>query len=300
MPILGRITIYPVKSLDGVIVEEARVLAAGGLEHDRRWRLIDADGRVIHAKSTPLLLAIRADINVDEAVIRLAVDPAALAIEREAVPRRLASLRPASFPLVPGRAGPCGWLEEAVGRAVMLQERKDGGFPDDGDATGPTVVASATLLEVARWFEFEIDECRRRFRMNLELADCEAFWEDAVASPARPACRSDAPETVASTMVDLEADLPSPEPLAFAIGSAAFRATGVCRRCGVPLRNSRTTEVTPHFRDAFEARRRYGLRADVEAAEWGDCYRLAINTITTMPGHIRCGDDVRLGRVAER
>ncbi|MFM7034641.1 MAG: MOSC N-terminal beta barrel domain-containing protein [Planctomycetia bacterium] len=41
MPTLDRITIYPVKSLDGVDVEECRVLPSGALENDRRWRLVD-------------------------------------------------------------------------------------------------------------------------------------------------------------------------------------------------------------------------------------------------------------------
>ncbi|NDC55027.1 MAG: molybdenum cofactor biosysynthesis protein, partial [Planctomycetia bacterium] len=52
MPTLDRITLYPVKSLDGIDVETARVLPSGALEHDRRWRLVDLDGRVVNAKRT--------------------------------------------------------------------------------------------------------------------------------------------------------------------------------------------------------------------------------------------------------
>ena len=59
MPTLDLITLYPVKSLDGVEVEEARVLPSGGLENDRRWRLVDMEGRVVNAKRTPLCHAIR-------------------------------------------------------------------------------------------------------------------------------------------------------------------------------------------------------------------------------------------------
>lgn len=44
MPTLDRITLYPVKSLDGIHVEEARVLPSGGLEFDRRWRLAFPSG----------------------------------------------------------------------------------------------------------------------------------------------------------------------------------------------------------------------------------------------------------------
>jgi len=47
-PTLDRITVYPVKSLDGVAVTEARLLPGAGLEHDRRWQLVDLDGRITH------------------------------------------------------------------------------------------------------------------------------------------------------------------------------------------------------------------------------------------------------------
>ena len=46
MPTLDRITIYPVKSLAGVDLAECGVLENGALENDRRWRLVDLDGRV--------------------------------------------------------------------------------------------------------------------------------------------------------------------------------------------------------------------------------------------------------------
>jgi uncharacterized protein YcbX len=49
MPTLDRITIFPVKSLDGVDVEGATVLPSGAVEHDRRWRLVDAQGGVVNA-----------------------------------------------------------------------------------------------------------------------------------------------------------------------------------------------------------------------------------------------------------
>ena len=50
MPTLDRITIFPVKSLDGVEVAAARVLSSGALEHDRRWQLVDMEGRVVNAR----------------------------------------------------------------------------------------------------------------------------------------------------------------------------------------------------------------------------------------------------------
>jgi len=285
MPTLDRITIYPVKSLDGVEVEAARVLACGALEHDRRWRLVDCEGRVMNAKRSAVFAAIRADFDLDARRIVLSVDEQALSARAigAADLERLSGLARESFALVPGQGGPCGWLSEAVGGEVLLEERIDGGFPDDRDAPGPTLVSTASLVEVGRWFGIDLEEARRRFRMNLEIGGCDAFWEDVLASPARvPPLPSllDLPEGLA---VDPYADMPPPEPREFMVGEARFLATNVCRRCVVPSRDSRSGAVTEHFRDAFEAWRRRGLRHDVDAAGWGGLYRLGVNARAVVP-----------------
>jgi uncharacterized protein YcbX len=288
MPTLARITIYPVKSLDGVVVEAARVRPAGALEHDRRWQLVDMEGRVVNAKRSPLFHAIRAEFDLagqggdgprlGTNVIHLDVVPEA--VRAGAIPGVgcLAGLRPASFPLVPGPDGPCGWLSKALGVEVLLLERAEGGYPDDREACGPTLISTATLAEVARWFGFDLAEARRRFRANLEIGDCDAFWEDALASPARPELQPSLLDLGPDEPVDPYADLPPPEPREFFIGEVRFRATNVCRRCVVPSRDSRTGAVTEHFRDVFEARRGRALPVDVDASGWSHLYRLAVNT----------------------
>jgi uncharacterized protein YcbX len=304
MPVLDRITIYPVKSLDGLDVAEARVTSAGGLEHDRRWQLVDMDGRVLNAKRSPLFHAIRAEFDLGGVggvpaaaghTIHLAVDPTAVAARAISGIERLPGLAPASFPLVPGPDGPCGWLSEVFGMRVLLLERAEGGFPDDRDAAGPTLVSTATLEAVAGWFRIDLDECRRRFRANLEIGGCEAFWEDALASPARPDLEPRGSELAPDLPADPYADLPPPEPREFSIGAARFRAVNACRRCVVPTRDSRTGLVTEQFRDVFEAWRGRTLPADVDAAAWSHRYRLAVNTRVAGSGAIAVGD-LALGR----
>ena len=49
----------------------------------------------------------------------------------------------------------------------FLQERIDGGFPDDRDAAGPTIISTESLVEVASWFGLTLNESCHRFRMNL-------------------------------------------------------------------------------------------------------------------------------------
>ena len=313
MPTLEQITIYPVKSLDGLEVARARVSPGAGLEHDRRWQLIDLEGRVVNAKRLAILHAIRAEFELagveaggcDGAggwrgadagnLVTLSVDPAALAARAVPGIERLAALQRETFPLVPGAAGPCGWLAEAVGFGVLLVERAEGGFPDDREAAGPTVIATASLGEVARWYGISLDECRRRFRVNLELGGCDAFWEDTLAIPARPEFAPSLADCATDLPADPYAALPPPEPRAFAIGGVGFRATTVCRRCVVPSRDSRTGAVTDLFRDAFEARRARSMRADVDPSAWSHPYRLAVNTVVAGAGGFLAGGDGIVG-----
>ena len=279
-PTLDRITLYPVKSLDGVDVDEACVLPSGALEHDRRWRLVDIDGRVVNAKRSARFHAIRAEFALAERLVSLSIDPAGIAARAIPGVEQVAALSPQSFHLVPGPEGPCGWLAEALGVGVLLEERPDGGFPDDRDAPGPTLVSTASLAEVARWFGFDLAESRRRFRANLEIGGCDAFWEDTLASPARPGLAPSLADLPGDIPADPYAVLPPPEPREFSIGEARFKATNVCKRCIVPTRDARTGSITAHFRDAFEARRGTGLRPDVDASTWGHIYRLGVNTKT--------------------
>jgi hypothetical protein len=293
MPTLDRITIYPVKSLDGVDVGTATVLPGGALEHDRRWRFVDMEGRIVNAKRLAILHAVRAEFALAERRVTLAVDPAAVAARAVRGVDRLASLAADTFPLVPGPAGPCEWVSTALGFEVLLQERAGGGFPDDRDECGPTLVTTESLAEVAGWYQIGLDECRRRFRVNLEVGGADAFWEDALACPRRPAETSRVvPWSDAS--IDPAADLPPAEPRPVRLGTAGFLATNVCRRCPVPSRDSRTGAATEWFEDIFVARRRQGLRPDVDASHWGTFYRLAVNTVGLgdVPEGITAGDPV--------
>ena len=55
MATLAEIHVYPVKSCAGQPMEQATVQPRG-LEHDRRWMLVDEDGKFITARQEPRLL----------------------------------------------------------------------------------------------------------------------------------------------------------------------------------------------------------------------------------------------------
>jgi len=52
---LCRIRIFPIKSLDGTAVEEARITSGGILENDRIYAVMDCDGKVVNGKRTALI-----------------------------------------------------------------------------------------------------------------------------------------------------------------------------------------------------------------------------------------------------
>ncbi len=312
MPYLAGITIYPVKSLDGLGLAEATVLPSGGLMHDRRWRLVDDEGAVVSAKKNARFHGIRATFQIEgiegsrsdfkegNNFVTLSVD--------ECVPGDLSSLEEETFPLVPGRDGPCGWLSEALATDVLLQERFDGGFPDDRDAPGPTLISHESLNEVARWFSWTTAEARRRFRMNIEVATEQndengeigsqdlgmkvqgPFWEDSLACPfSAESCAE------ADAVGFFEPEHHVGDPCLFQIGAVVFQAVGVCRRCVVPERNSFTGEISHLFRDRFEAFRLRRLPPNVEASGWSDFYCLGINTqLKSCPKSIEVGQQFRI------
>jgi len=283
MPHVARITLRPVKGLDGVEVVSARVLPSGALEGDRRWRLVDADGEGIDERRHPALHSVRADFDLDAGAVVLRIDPAAgggPAADR--------------LPLVPGPSGPCPWLAEVLGREVFLQERPATGFPDIADAPGPVVAASASLESVATWFGLPVDDVRRRARIGVELADCDAFWEDTLACPARAV----PPPSLGATL-DLPADpwgaAPPPEPVWFAVGTARWGAVAVRGLDAVAARDPATGAIREGFREVFEAWRRRRLRRDVDASAWDGPYRLGVTTVGDgHGGEMAVGDPLAL------
>ncbi len=65
---LSEIWIYPIKSLGGIRLKQAKVLEKG-LELDRRWMLVDSNGMFMTQRSTPTLALFKLSIENDELVI---------------------------------------------------------------------------------------------------------------------------------------------------------------------------------------------------------------------------------------
>ena len=255
---LVRIAIYPIKSLDPRVVETARVLPSGALEHDRRFAFVDVAGRFINGKRTDKVHTVESDC-----------DPAARTVllgTRGTAERR-------RFHLDEDRSALEDWLSEHFGVKVTLVENEDTGLPDDADAPGPTVLSTATLKTVASWFDgMSLDEARLRFRANLEIGGVEPFWEERLYTADGQVVR-------------------------FEIGSVTLEGTNPCARCIVPMRSSTTGALNSEFKKTFMDRRPATLPAWAERSRFDHFYRLAVNTRPApgfSGGTLHVGDEVRI------
>lgn len=168
MPHLARIQIFPIKSLDPVVLQQAHVLPVGGIEFDRRWQIVDASGKRINGKRTPRVHQIRTLFDQSFEHLTATCDG------REATFHMATEIEPLE-----------AWLEEAFGQPVRVLENPRGGFPDDTDSPGPTFLSTATLEAVASWFPpLSLEDARWRFRANLEIGGVEPFWDDRLVGPA--------------------------------------------------------------------------------------------------------------------
>jgi uncharacterized protein len=244
---LTQIVIYPVKSLDGMVVDRTQISSGGALEFDRRWAIVDAAGKVVNAKRTAKIQQLRAEFDVGSAGL-------------ESVRRSIIHLQTPddphthSFCLNTELTELGKWLRQFFGFDVSLIENATTGFPDDPDAYGPTIVSTATLETICEWFpELDLAEVRRRFRTNLELSGVPAFWEDRLFGA-------------------------SGEVIDFRLGNVQFYGINPCQRCVVPTRDSITGNVTAKFQQTFSQQRQQTLPPDVNAARFNHFYRLAVNT----------------------
>jgi uncharacterized protein YcbX len=238
---LSRILIFPIKSLDPIALNEVEISAGGSLKGDREFAMFDQQGKFVNGKHNPKIHLIRSSYNLGDRQVSLQIQN-----QNEVF----------TFHLDQQREALTNWLSEFLGQPINLRQNTMNGFPDDPDAWGATVVSEASLKTVQSWYEqtsLDLEQIRRRFRTNLEIADTEAFWEDQLFAK-------------------------SGETVPFKIGDVQFLGTNPCQRCSVPTHDVFTGEVYPEFQRIFTRSRELSLPNNVERSRFNHFYRFAINT----------------------
>ena len=236
---LAKITLFPVKALSGVDVASCGITSAGALLQDRQFALKDEDDLFVNGKRHPEVNQIVSSFDLDQRTITLDIygfeDPHTFELREENDQLE-------------------EWFSDFFGFNVHLVENAENGFPDDLQRPGPTVISTATLEEVASWFpDLTIENIWQRFRTNLELEGCPAFWEDRLNQ------------------------LPD-QGIRFQIGDVLFEGLKHCIRCPVPTQNTETGEAYTDFQKIFMQKREETLPEWIKKSGSDHYYKLAINT----------------------
>ena len=235
---ISRITVYPIKSLDGLSLIEASVTASGSILNDRRYAIFNEKGIVVNGKNTPVIHRIRTGFDQ----------------EVEYVTFVLENKLPETFHLDHDRNRINQFLSECFSDNVTLEENPDGAFLDDPEQSKFTLISTASLRQVADRFSFSMDECRRRFRANIEIDDVPAFWEENLVRPHKVR-------------------------VPFLVNQLLAEGVKPCPRCVVPSRNPDNGEMLRNFQKEFITLRKESLPDFSPLPDYGNYYQLSVSCV---------------------
>ena len=263
---ISALHIYPVKGLKGIELDAARCTERG-LEHDRRWMVVDSEGRFLSQRSHPRMATIWTDIYdgelslsaPDVGSVEVPIEPA------DAQPMRVRVWHSDCDALaVSSRAD--AWLSDYLGFGCRLVHMPDASRrtspekyagPDKlvgfADAFAHLVIGEASLADLNARLAARGHPAlpMNRFRPNLVVAGSAAYAED--------------------EWSDMR------------VGEAVLRGVKRCGRCQVTTTDQATGEVMGPEPLATLATYR-------ESPELGVMF--GMNCVTVKPGRIAVGDTV--------
>ncbi len=262
---LASIHIYPMKAARAVDLDESLV-EPWGLAGDRRWLLVDEDGRFVSQREEPSL----ARVVVTHGPGTISVSAAGCPGRQIAAPKGAELLKATVWgsTVLAAAAGPAGdaWFSAYLGRPVRLvylddptRRAVDPEFGRDGDVVNfadgyPLLLTStASLDELGRWLSGDGAQPvpMTRFRPNAVVTGAPPWAEDHWRR--------------------------------IRIGAVEFRVVKPCGRCVVTTTDQITGEVGSQPLKMLGRRRRFG-----QQLVFGQ------NMIPDGPGLIRAGDFVEV------
>lgn len=188
---IASLHIYPVKSCRGIDQQRARVTATG-LEWDRRWMIVDGDGRFVTQRENPRLAGISTAIG---ASLRLAADrlPALMVDPGHGGQERSVRIWKDTVTGLDAGEEASDWLLAALGAPLRLVRITDASLRNAEPAfagPGPNPVAFADAYPILMISRESLADLNRRlpsplpmnrFRPNVVIEGVPAYAEDAMA-----------------------------------------------------------------------------------------------------------------------
>lgn len=240
---VARLFVYPIKSCAGIEVQEA-LLTETGLDLDRAWMVVDADGVFLTQRTLPRMALIRPQLKRDEMVLRapgmLALH---VAIDQVEAPATVTVWRD-TVPAWDMGAVAAQWVTDFLGQACRLvrfdpEVRRLSSLEWTGGVEVPNQFADGFPLLIAS--EASMEELNERllaaghaavgierFRPNIVLGGVGAHDEDRV------------------DMVCVEGDEGA---------SVQLQPVKPCARCPIPDVDPATAEIDPSVSDMLRTYR---------------------------------------------
>ncbi|AZQ61692.1 MOSC domain-containing protein [Flammeovirga pectinis] len=214
---INKIQVFPIKSLDPVVLQEVEITNGGTLKWDRRFGIHrKSDGRTVNGKKYPKIHQLRSTFDLENMIVEFWSEDFPLS----------------KFSLKNDLVKIGVYLSEFFEEEVYLLENENTGFPDHTSGNvGASLISTQTLEKVGQWFNLPVEEVLRRMRMNIVIDAPSAFYEDNL----------------------LGVDKLHPKP--FKIGAIQLNGYKPCERCPVPTRDSYTGEVIKGFQKEFLQKR---------------------------------------------
>jgi uncharacterized protein len=218
---LSQIWIYPIKSLGGISLTSAKVLGKG-LQYDRRWMLVDSEGKFMTQRIYPMMALFKVTLHNDHLVIHHKGDTLKVVINQ-------ASVHPSSKVQIwddvvsANEVSPAHslWFSERLGLNCRLVY-----FPEDNERpVDPLYQVNKEQVSLADAYPFLIIGQRSLDDLNSRLAKPVSMLRFR-------------PNFVFSGGVPYEEDSWK----SFTIGSAQFAGVKPCSRCVLTTVNPETGE----------------------------------------------------------
>lgn len=215
--IINSLQVFPIKSLDRVLLPQVSITEGQALEWDRRWAIHrKRDGRTVNGKKYPAVHQLRAGFDLENKQVELQAPNQA----------------PEPFILEGDLHLLNAYLSDYFGEAVEVLENAHRGFPDHTTGNvGASMVSVATLQQVGEWFDLPFEEVNKRMRMNIIVEGGAAFEEDALLSHSKE------------------------HPHSYWFGEVEVQTYKPCVRCPVPTRDTATGEVIRGFQKEYMQQR---------------------------------------------
>ena len=216
---LSELHIYPIKSARGISLSSARV-DLRGLEHDRRWMVVDEQGIFLTQRSIPRMALIGVELSSTHlAVTAEGMNQLRVPLKHESGDSLRVHVWDDSFDAMAAGPEEAAWFTKMLSRPCRLVYMSD----DTERLVNPKYSPEKSVVSFADAFPFMLisqaslnDLNTRlvepvpmnRFRPNLVLEGCDPYEEDTWAS--------------------------------LRIGTVGFRVAKPCSRCTVPTVNQET------------------------------------------------------------